>query len=181
MDDQRPVCALLEYILSNAGYQTIAAYSGPSAIILAEHRSIDGALIDVQMPDMNGFETCERLQAQRYALGRPLKIWHMTGAPSDALANRSLELGTCGLLPKPFDYKALLARLEQELSAPYLPRLKYIHDYIAVGEVGLAAQQLAAINRKDAKDPAVLAASIQLERARRVERGHRSPIPPQRA
>lgn len=118
IDDQQSVRTTLEYVLGFSGYHVIGADSGAGAIAVAATEPIDGALIDVHMPVMNGFETCLRLQAQASALGRMFRIWFMTGAPSKAVERRAIELGTFGVLSKPFDLAALSARLEAGFSSP---------------------------------------------------------------
>lgn len=118
IDDQQSVRVSLEYLLGLTGYRVIGADSGASGIALAANEPIDGALIDVHMPVMNGFETCQRLQAQASAHGLMLRIWFMTGAPSNAVVRRASELGTFGVFGKPFDYPAFLAQLEQGFSSP---------------------------------------------------------------
>lgn len=61
VDDQHGVCVSLSFLLSGVGYRVIAAESGRTAIALLDSELIDGAIIDVHMPGMNGFETCVAL------------------------------------------------------------------------------------------------------------------------
>lgn len=118
IDDQPSVRISLEYLLRLAGYNVMGAESGTGAIALAAAESFDGALIDVHMPVMNGFETCLRLQAQATALGRPLRVWFMTGARTRLIERRAVELSSFGVLSKPFDYPAFVERLEQGFASP---------------------------------------------------------------
>jgi len=117
----------LEYCLEIAGYKGLTAESGPTAVALAEKEPVDGALIDVHMPVMNGFDTCLRLQDHARSLGRELRVWFMMGAHSSALEPRSAELGAFGVLRKPFDWTAFLARLEHDFSSP-VPLSPSRHD-----------------------------------------------------
>ena len=117
VDDQQSVRTTLDYLLGFDGYRVLTAESGTAAIALAERERIDGAMIDVHMPVMDGFAACERLQAITQALGRPLKVWFMSGAVSGALRRRSVELGALGVFSKPFDPADLSSRLE----AGFLP------------------------------------------------------------
>jgi CheY-like chemotaxis protein len=126
VDDQQSVRVTLEYLLGQEGYRVLAAESGLAAIALAEMQHIDGALIDINMPVMDGFATCARLQALAATAGRPLRIWFMSGAHSGALKRRGLELGGLGVFSKPFDPQNLSTRLEEgfspvEASVPLAP------------------------------------------------------------
>lgn len=118
VDDQHSVCLALAYFLENQGYRVVAAESGAAAVTLVEKEPIDGALLDVHMPVMNGFDTCLRLQSQAAVTGRPLKIWFMTGAGTNELERRATELGALGMFRKPFDYPFFLEQLEHGLSSP---------------------------------------------------------------
>jgi CheY-like chemotaxis protein len=116
IDDQESVRTILDYLLGLDGYRVLTASSGPAAIVLAENELIDGAMIDIHMPVMDGFATCARLQASAKALGRSIRVWFMSGAFSGALKQRSFELGALGLFSKPFDPLALSKRLEEGFS-----------------------------------------------------------------
>lgn len=116
VDDQEGVRVSLKFLLEGAGYRIIVADSCATALLLAETEALDGALIDVHMPVVNGFETCQRLQAQAATRGTALKIWFMTGAGTRAIQQRAGELGWPGVLSKPFDCSAFLLRLQSELS-----------------------------------------------------------------
>lgn len=121
VDDQQSVRDVLQSLLGRAGYRTFGVESGREAIALAAIESIDGALIDVHMPVMNGFDTCLSLQSQANSFGRPLRVWFMTGAITKSLECRSADLGTFGVLGKPFDFVALTARLGIGFSSPFPP------------------------------------------------------------
>lgn len=123
IDDQRSVCVSLAYFLELANYRVLTAESGEAGVALAEQETVDGALIDVHMPVMNGFDTCLRLQSQAQAHGRALRVWFMTGAFSRDFDRRSADLGALGVIPKPFDHPAFLARLEEGFSSSVPPAL----------------------------------------------------------
>jgi DNA-binding response OmpR family regulator len=118
VDDQQSVRVTLEYLLALDGYRVLTAESGPIAVALAEKEPIDGALIDIHMPVMDGFATCTRLQALAKTLGRRLKIWFMNGAYSGAFKCRSSELGALGVFTKQFDPAILSRRIEEVFSLP---------------------------------------------------------------
>lgn len=138
VDDEPSVRSTVEYLLANAGYRILTAGSGPAAIAVAERESINGALIDVHMPVMNGLDTCLRLQEQAHTRGRELRVWFMTGTSARDLERRSAELGAFGVLQKPFDWTEFLARLERDFSSP-LPLVQSIAPAVSDNRAGIAA------------------------------------------
>ncbi|HVZ65061.1 MAG TPA: response regulator [Opitutaceae bacterium] len=112
VDDQASVRLSLEFMLSGVGFRVLSAASGPEAIEQMAREGADGALIDVHMPVMNGFETGVRLKELAAMAGRQFPIWFMTGAGGSAVEKRSAELGALGVFSKPFDLQHLLARLQ---------------------------------------------------------------------
>lgn len=118
VEDQLSVCVSLAYLLELAGFRPLTAASGAAAIALANREHIDGALIDVHMPAMDGFAVCQQLQSQARNTGRELRVWFMTGVVTRFLVRRSVELGAYGVLPKPFEFKALSDTLREGFASP---------------------------------------------------------------
>ncbi|MFZ5494647.1 MAG: response regulator [Verrucomicrobiota bacterium] len=116
VDDQPGVCASIAYFLEVCGYRTFRAESGQAALDLFGREQIDGVLLDVQMPRLNGFETCARLREFAQAANRPLKVWFMTGVHYRELKEDCARAGGVSFFQKPFDWPQLLAELEQGLS-----------------------------------------------------------------
>ena len=141
IDDQHSVCVSLSYLLGDTGYHVVTAGSGRTGIALYESEPCDGAIIDVHMPGMNGFDTCITLQAKAAALGRVLRVWFMTGAFTCDLQRRSSELGALGVFRKPFDFPSFVEQLEAGFSAsPSAPAALSIPDGVGAGsaEIGLS-------------------------------------------
>lgn len=111
VDDQLSVRTTLDYLLGLDGYRVLTADSGIAAVAIAEREVIDGALIDINMPVMDGFATCIRLQQAATARGHPLRVWFMSGAFSGAVKRKGTELGAMGVFSKPFDPDDLSKRL----------------------------------------------------------------------
>ncbi len=121
VDDERSVCVSLAYLLEYAGYRVLTADSGSAAVALAENEVVDGALIDIHMPVMNGFDTWLRLRERATALGRPLRAWFITGGFSRDLERRGAEVGALGVIRKPFEHQSFLALLEEGFSSSLPP------------------------------------------------------------
>jgi len=120
VDDILPNVKLLEAKLSGEYFDVITASSGAEAIQKAEKESPDIILLDVMMPGMDGFETCQRLKASPVTSHIPVV---MVTALTDATDRvRGLESGADDFLSKPVNDVALMARVRS------LVRLKMTVD-----------------------------------------------------
>ena len=116
IDDNKPVRESLRFLLVRRGYEVLVAESGPEGIALAAQHPIDGALIDVQMPEMDGFEACRIILAEAAQAGRSPAIWMMTGGRSPNLAKNAAAAGALALFTKPFDFAELFRRFEEQFA-----------------------------------------------------------------
>lgn len=121
IDDNRSVRESLRFLFEWRGYIVLVAENGLEGIALAKEHLVDGALVDVNMPGMNGIDVCRALRAQAAGQGRPLVVWMMTGARTLALAKSAEEAGALALLPKPFDFAELFRRFDEQLGGPPTP------------------------------------------------------------
>ena len=117
VDDQPGVATTVAFFLQKCGYRTHRADSGYAALEFLGSTPVDGVLLDIQMPKMNGFETCVRLHELARAAGRPLKIWFMTGMYYPELQEECAKVGGLGIFQKPFDWPLLLAELDRGFGA----------------------------------------------------------------
>lgn len=104
------------HYLNICGYRTLQAESGQAAIEWFGKEQVDGVLLDVQMPKLNGFETSIQLHALARETNRQIKIWFMTGIYYRELKEDCAKAGGVAVFQKPFDWPQLLTELEQGLS-----------------------------------------------------------------
>ena len=116
IDDNQSVRDILQMVLSRRGYTVFVAESGGAAIALCAEHAIDGAIVDVHMPGMDGLQVCRSLRNQASVAGRGLAVWLMTGAHTRELAQLAAEAGALALFKKPFDLTDLYKRLEFQFS-----------------------------------------------------------------
>lgn len=121
IDDNRSVRESLRFLLMRKGYTVFVAESGPQGIALAADTPVDGALVDVNMPGMNGVEACRLLREQAQARGRKLAVWMMTGARTTDLARQAAAVGALCVFSKPFDFGDLFRRFDEELGPVQAP------------------------------------------------------------
>jgi CheY-like chemotaxis protein len=115
IDDNRSVRESLKFLLLRRGYVVLAAESGAEALAFAEKQPIDGALVDVNMPGMNGIEVCRILRERAAQSGHEISVWMMTGARSPEVLKLAREAGALDVLGKPFDLPSLYRQIEREL------------------------------------------------------------------
>jgi|GEM_PF-2094051 len=125
-DDHASVRTTLEYVLG-FHYRVLLASSGFEAQQIIKTETIDAALVDLHMPGMDGFQTCEALLTYTREQGKILPVWLMTAAFSAVAQKRALEIGAVALLSKPFDCEALVAALEKSFADQ--PRLAKIQRF----------------------------------------------------
>lgn len=118
IDDNKSVRESLRFLLARRGYAVLDAADGPAALALAAQHPIDGALVDVNMPGMNGVAVCRALHEHAAANGRRIAVWLMTGARTAEIARAAAEAGALVLLQKPFDIPDLMRRIEEEIGPP---------------------------------------------------------------
>jgi DNA-binding response OmpR family regulator len=115
IDDNKSVRDSLRFLLIRRGYDVLVAENGHEGIALAAHGQVQAALIDVNMPGMNGVDVCRVLKEQASARQRPIAIWMMTGARTPELTRLAAEAGALALLGKPFDFSDLFRRFDEVL------------------------------------------------------------------
>jgi formate hydrogenlyase transcriptional activator len=111
-DDAASLSALFE-CLRRAGYRVLVAQDGASAIERAENGKPALILLDVMMPDMDGFTTCQRLK--RSAATADIPVLFLTALTDTAEKLKGFEAGAVDYLTKPFQWEEVLARVRTHL------------------------------------------------------------------
>jgi len=120
VDDVAANVKLLEARLSAEYFDVVTAMSGQEALAICERAECDLILLDVMMPDMDGFEVCRRLKTNPATHHIPVVMVTALDQPSDRV--RGLEAGADDFLTKPISELALIARVRS------LARLKMVTD-----------------------------------------------------
>ena len=154
VDDVRENVRLLEAVLEAHGYEVFSTTDGESALELAVSAKPDLVLLDVLMPQPDGYAVCSRLRAQDETAVLPVI---MLTASEGAEKTRAIEAGADDFIPKPFNREELLTRMRSLL------RIKRYHDTITS-----QAAELLDLNRT--LEERVRAQLDQLERLQRLRR-----------
>jgi two-component system cell cycle response regulator len=142
VDDIPANVKLLEARLSAEYFDVTTAYSGAEALTICERAECDIVLLDVMMPDMDGFEACRKLKSNPVTHHIPVIMVTALDQPSDRV--RGLEAGADDFLTKPVSDVALISRVRS------LARLKMVTDELRMRaltskEIGIQSPEREAV------------------------------------
>lgn len=118
VDDMPENIALMRRLLAPKGYTIAEALSGPAALAMVAEDPPDVILLDLIMPEMNGFEVCDRLK--RDLATRHIPIIIITGVSEHEANIRALEAGVDDFLIRPIDPVLLDARIRSSVKSKAL-------------------------------------------------------------
>lgn len=110
VDDKAAIADLVEVYLRNEGYAVHKFYCAADALACAESTSLDMAILDVMLPDMDGFTLCQAL--------RKTHLWPiimLTAKVEDMDKIMGLTLGADDYITKPFSVRELMARVKAHI------------------------------------------------------------------
>jgi two-component system, OmpR family, phosphate regulon response regulator OmpR len=110
VEDDPRLAEMVKNYLGGAGYVVTIAGSGASGIALQDREVFDALILDLMLPDMDGLDVCRRLRART---NLPILMLTARGDAMDRVVG--LEIGADDYLPKPFEPRELLARLNAVL------------------------------------------------------------------
>ncbi|MHB1102562.1 MAG: PleD family two-component system response regulator [Devosia sp.] len=142
VDDIPTNVRLLEARLTAEYFEVLTASSGREALDICERGDVDIVLLDVMMPEMDGFEVCRRLKASRKTHHIPVLMITALDQPSDRV--QGLDGGADDFLTKPVDDIQLMARVKS------LVRLKALTDELRAR--ALTGQEIATEDAMRAMD-----------------------------
>jgi two-component system phosphate regulon response regulator OmpR len=116
IEDDRQLTSMLTEYLQPLGIRVTAAASAADGLRLLERDTFDALVLDVMLPDRDGFEVCRMVRSQSDI---PILMLTARGDEMDRIVG--LELGADDYLPKPFNPRELLARLRAILRRRTLP------------------------------------------------------------
>ncbi len=114
VDDMPENVALLSRILAKQGYTVQTADNGPQALTIAQTVSPDLILLDINMPEKDGIETCTHLKQDARTRDIPVIFISALDGIEDKI--KAFQAGGVDFIPKPFDYQEVQARVETHLA-----------------------------------------------------------------
>ena len=111
IEDEKNIVDILVFNLIREGYDTLEAYDGATGLRLALEQDPDLILLDLMLPEMDGFEVCRRLRGE----GRATPVIMLTAREEETDKVLGLELGADDYITKPFSMRELLARVKANI------------------------------------------------------------------
>ncbi len=113
IDDEVPMLDMVDILLSNAGFKVETARSGPEGLQKAIAGQPDVIIVDVMMPEMDGYEVCSRLRNEPRTARSAIIVLTARGQPVDK--GMALKSGADYFMIKPFQGKALVQQVQELL------------------------------------------------------------------
>lgn len=111
VDDERSIVDILKYNLEKNNFTVISAFDGAEGLQLARESDPDLVLLDVMLPEMDGFEVCRTLRAE----GNNVPIIMITAREEETDKVFGLELGADDYITKPFSMREVVARVRTNM------------------------------------------------------------------
>ncbi|MEE4195953.1 MAG: response regulator transcription factor [Anaerolineae bacterium] len=131
VEDELALRETISYNLHQQGYQVLTAEDGETAIQLAKENQPDLMLLDIMLPNVDGFEVCRILRKEMN-----LPILMLTARSSEIDRVLGLEMGADDYIVKPFSMRELLSRVKAQLR-----RVRMIRDEISHKDEGAIAEE----------------------------------------
>ena len=110
VDDEKEIADLLEVYLKNDGYQVYKCYNGMEALACINSGKLDLAILDVMLPDIDGFRICQKIREKYY-----YPIIMLTAKIEDTDKIMGLTIGADDYITKPFNPLEVVARVKTQL------------------------------------------------------------------
>ena len=111
VEDEQNIVDILSFNLGREGYDTLEAYDGATGLQLALEHNPDLILLDLMLPEMNGFDVCRQIRQAGYSV----PILMLTAREEETDKVLGLELGADDYITKPFSMRELLARVKANI------------------------------------------------------------------
>lgn len=110
VDDEKDIADLVQIYLENDGFNVFKFYNGKDALECAMHKKLDLAILDVMLPDIDGFSLCKQIRKDYF-----FPIIMLTAKTEDSAKITGLTLGADDYICKPFNPLELAARVKTQL------------------------------------------------------------------
>lgn len=110
VDDEKEIADLIEVYLKNDGYQVYKCYNGMEALACIDSEKLDLAILDVMLPDIDGFRICQKIREKYY-----YPVIMLTAKTEDTDKIMGLTIGADDYVTKPFNPLEVIARVKTQL------------------------------------------------------------------
>ncbi|MCB0166244.1 MAG: response regulator [Anaerolineae bacterium] len=146
IDDEQDNLRLLVNILKNQSYAVRPIRNAYQGLMIAQQEAPDLILLDIKMPEVDGYEVCRRLKADEQTRDIPIIFLSALDDVGDKL--QAFQVGGVDYVSKPFQEIELLARIETHLTMRHLQQALQTANETLEDKVRLRTAELAEANRK---------------------------------
>ena len=118
IEDNPDNMRLVQRALESRGYRLIQARTGMDGVRVAESEQVDLILLDINLPDIDGYEVARRLRASGNSILTSVPIIALTANALKGDADKALQAGCDVYMSKPINIRELWARVEAFVPAP---------------------------------------------------------------
>ena len=111
VDDEPNIVMSLDFLMRKAKYDVFIARNGQEALDLVEEEKPDLILLDIMMPDIDGYEVCRQIKSDEST--QHCKIIFMSAKSKTADIQKGLDLGASLYITKPFSTRNLMKQVKQ--------------------------------------------------------------------
>jgi DNA-binding response OmpR family regulator len=115
VDDEPNIVMSLRFLMEREGFLVEVASTGQAAVAALDRAPADLVLLDVMMPELDGFEVCQRIRSN--PAWRDTKVVMLTAKGRDVERDKGLALGADDYVTKPFSTRDLVAKVKQMLAS----------------------------------------------------------------
>ena len=112
VDDEPSILEMMKYQLEYEGYAVIAENSGQAAIDAVKRTQLAAVLLDLGLPDLDGFEVLKKIKEEKPSL----PVIMVTGTHEESEARKAFDLGAWDYVTKPIDFNYLKNILRMQSS-----------------------------------------------------------------
>lgn len=158
VDDTELNLRMISQVLRKEGYQTRAVNSGQEALAAVKETLPEVILLDITMPDIDGYEVCRQLKADSYTAGVPIIFISALDAVIDKV--KAFKVGGADYIPKPIQVQELVARVRNQIDLRRLQQqLKAQNDVLEDKN----SQLLSEIHKRQAVEAEIRQLNANLE------------------
>jgi len=131
VDDEKDIVDIIRYNLEQEGeFEVLTAFNGKDAMKLAENEKPDLILLDIMMPEINGFDVCKQLKT--YAPTSKIPVIFLTAKENEIDEIIGLEIGADDYIQKPVSPRKIIARIKSVIRRVNAESEKFVatHEYI---------------------------------------------------
>ena len=116
VDDEPNIVMSLEFLMRKNGYAVSIARNGTEAIEAVDSAPVDIVLLDIMMPDVDGYYVCQYIKTHPDRI--KTKVVFLSAKTKDADIKKGYEAGADLYIPKPFSTRQLMVKVRELLAAP---------------------------------------------------------------